>query len=194
MNVHRLSTHGHAYANPGPFCRLALSTRIAVNLFVQVETPEDAKIAALTGAHCIVLKGNSSGGTWRQNKKGSEAALYNSIPNNHNQQEASIEHKTYPLSKLIPDSKQAIEELNLKNPPFLIAAGGKNDDDDDDDDDAETNDDNDNDDDHHHDNNNDYDNDDDNNNNYDNGDNNDDKNDNDAVYFSSLTIRYSIIN
>jgi hypothetical protein len=40
---------------------LALSTRIAVNLFVQVETPEDAKIAALTGAHCIVLKGNSSG-------------------------------------------------------------------------------------------------------------------------------------
>ena len=43
--------------NFGPFVRLARSTRIPVKLFCQVKDADEAKIAAITGAHAIVLQG-----------------------------------------------------------------------------------------------------------------------------------------
>jgi NAD(P)H-dependent flavin oxidoreductase YrpB (nitropropane dioxygenase family) len=46
----------------GPFVRLARSTRLPCNVFVQVKSAEEAKLAAMTGAHVVVLQGKGSGG------------------------------------------------------------------------------------------------------------------------------------
>ena len=55
-----LTTIGESHF--GPIVRLALSARIHVNVFVQVRTATDAKVAAVTGAQAIVLQGKDARG------------------------------------------------------------------------------------------------------------------------------------
>lgn len=108
----------------GPFVRLARSTRLPCNVFVQVKSAEEAKLAAMTGAHVVVLQGRGSGGFTSKtvdsesasrvrngSKGGNEAAAFPGDP-------LQIE---FPLSFAADVDGYREHEFDVKSPLFKKA-------------------------------------------------------------------------
>ena len=74
-------------------------------------------MAALTGAHAIVLQGRNSGG-YTEPPSDIRRLSANKVESNESYRQR------LPLSEFIPATVEAITQLNLPSPPLIVAAGG----------------------------------------------------------------------
>ena len=92
-----------------------------------MSSSEQALIAAMTGAHAIIVQGKGSGGyTFPTTKEEAEALVQERDRSGLSGELVSGEtrRKRSPLSTLIPACVEAISALNMECPPLIIAAGG----------------------------------------------------------------------